>query len=297
MTRYDDDGACGRDRTADTRFTRAVLCQLSYASIHGGHGRIRTSEPGKGRFYRPLRLATPPHAQDDDRIAHDACHWQACSRILPLFSFLPSRVPLGWHVVPHAVAVTPFLRLASRGSLQRPAGRSPCPLSGIRHACGMPAMRSGGTVHAKSCWRHRAFVPSPPFCPWASSSASSRLSLLPADALRFVIFMYSSYAVVKVRKRKSGTAGLVSSQRVPDSRISTYVPSALLHGHPGSVWGRGAIIIVHAQIAREDTREHAKRDIILPCLLLTLVFALGDGHRVFASSGSALVGRCPLPFR
>jgi len=35
------------------------------------------------------------------------------------------------------------------------------------------------------------------------------------------------YAVVKVRKRKSGTAGLVSSQCVPDSRISTYVPFCL----------------------------------------------------------------------
>lgn len=57
-------------------------------------------------------------------------------------------------------------------------------------------------------------------------------------------------------------------------------PFALLHGHPGSVWGHRAIIIIHKQIAREGTREHAKRDSILPCLLLTLVFALGDGHRV-----------------
>lgn len=58
-------------------------------------------------------------------------------------------------------------------------------------------------------------------------------------------------------------------------------PFALLHGHSGLVWGhRAIIIIVHEQIAREGTREHAKRDSILPCLLLTLVFALGDGHRI-----------------
>ena len=109
MARYGDDGACGRDRTADPRFTRAVLCQLSYASVHGGRGRIRTSEPGKGRFYRPLRLATPPRAQGNDTIAHDACHWQASYQAF----FVPYRVPLGWHVVPHVVTVTPSLWLAS----------------------------------------------------------------------------------------------------------------------------------------------------------------------------------------
>ena len=109
MARYGDNGACGRDRTADPRFTRAVLCQLSYASVHGGRGRIRTSEPEKGRFYRPLRLATPPHAQVDDTIAHDACHWQASHQDF----FVPYRVPLGWHVVPHVVTVTPSLWLAS----------------------------------------------------------------------------------------------------------------------------------------------------------------------------------------
>lgn len=292
---YGNDGACGRDRTADPRFTRAVLCQLSYASVHGGRGRIRTSGPGKGRFYRPLRLATPPHAQGDDRVAHDVRHWQASSKLFPFFfscaAGLACRSACRYR---HAVSAAgvPWELAASRRAIAMSAVRRP---ARMRHASDEVG-RDGACqiLLAASCIRafslpcvhgHRHRRPRVSRCcllmPCVSSSSC-----------------YSSYAVVKVRKRKSGTAGLSSSQRVPDSsRISTYVPSALLHGHPESVWGRGAIIIVHAQIAREDTREHAKRDSILPCLLLTLVFALGDGHRVFASSGSVLVGRCPLPFR
>ena len=54
-----------------------------------------------------------------------------------------------------------------------------------------------------------------------------RCCLLMPHVLLSSCIHHHMYAVVKVRKRKPGTSGLVSSQCVPDGRISTYVSLCL----------------------------------------------------------------------